>query len=149
MLKNGLKYTLFIGIWAIITSWVFSYTQETMDAYLWSYKNWITTQNTIEKANINWNLTRQAMAKMIVNFSKNILKTAKVKVSDKNACKFDDENSITEDLRESVKEACELWLMWKWVKVFDPKETLSRLMRALLWKAFNCSTRSRNHEQHW
>jgi hypothetical protein len=48
------------------------------------------------------------MAKMIVNFSKNILKTAKVKVNDKNACKFDDENSITEDLRESVKEACEL-----------------------------------------
>ena len=143
MLKNGLKYMLFIGIWAIITSWVFSYTQETMDAYLWSYKNWITTQNTIEKANINWNLTRQAMAKMIVNFSKNILKTAKVKVSDKNACKFDDENSITEDLRESVKEACELWLMWKWVKSFDPKDTLTRwqfwtiLSRALWWDTYD------------
>ncbi|MBR6908577.1 hypothetical protein IKN40_09165 [bacterium] len=48
------------------------------------------------------------MAKMIVNFSKNILKTAQVKNNNSKACKFNDEKEITEDLRDSVREACEL-----------------------------------------
>nr|MBR6099871.1 hypothetical protein [bacterium] len=48
------------------------------------------------------------MAKMIVNFSKNILGTAKTKQSLSNTCKFSDEKKITQDLRDSVKEACEL-----------------------------------------
>ena len=141
--KNWIGYSVSILIWVLFTSVVFSYTQETMDAYLWAFKNWITTQKTIEKANINWNLTRQAMAKMIVNFSKNILKTAQVKTSNSNACKFTDEKDITEDLRDSVKEACELWLMWQWVKIFDPKDTLSRaqfwtiLSRALWWDTYD------------
>ena len=126
MWKKLIGYSTFIGIWVLITSGTFSYTQETMDAYLWAYKNWITTQKTIEKANINWDLTRQAMAKMIVNFSKNILKTAQVKWNSSDKCNFNDEGSITEDLKESVKEACKLWLMWQWVDNFDPKDTLSR-----------------------
>ena len=143
MVKNWIKGIACIGFWVFITPGVFSYTQETMDAYLWAYKNWITTQNTIEKANINWNLTRQAMAKMIVNFSKNILWTAQVKVSNSNKCKFDDEQSITEDLRDSVKEACKIWLMWQSVKIFDPKDTLSKwqfwtiLSRALWWDTYD------------
>ena len=141
--KNWISYSVSILIWVFFTSSVFSYTQETMDAYLWAFKNWITTQKTIEKANINWNLTRQAMAKMIVNFSKNILKTAQVKNNNSKACKFNDEKEITEDLRDSVREACELWLMWQWVKIFDPKDTLSRtqfwtiLSRALWWDTYD------------
>ena len=94
-------------IWVLLAPTAFSYTQETIDAYLWAFQNWITTQSSIKKANVEWEVTRQAMAKMIVNFSKNILGTAQVKQNGTNTCKFSDEKKITQDLRDSVKEACE------------------------------------------
>jgi hypothetical protein len=48
------------------------------------------------------------MAKMIVNFSKNILNKTQIRVNDEADCKFEDEKDITKELVSSVKEACEL-----------------------------------------
>jgi hypothetical protein len=47
------------------------------------------------------------MAKMVVNFTKNILGKSEIVVEDTD-CKFEDEKEITSELRESVKEACQL-----------------------------------------
>ena len=146
MKKSWLSYSVLMWIWVLLAPTAFSYTQETIDAYLWAFQNWITTQSSIKKANVEWEVTRQAMAKMIVNFSKNILGTAQVKQNGTNTCKFSDEKKITQDLRDSVKEACELWLMGQWVKKFDPKGTLSRaqfwtiLSRALWWDTYDWGT---------
>jgi hypothetical protein len=42
-------------------------------AYNWAYKNKITTQSTIEKANMYGKITREEMAKMVSNYATNIL----------------------------------------------------------------------------
>ena len=129
--------------WSFANYSNFSYSQEMMDAYLRAFENWITTQKSIEKANVDWNITRQAMAKMVVNFSKNILKTTQDKKTSSVACKFKDKNSITSDLKTSVEEACKIWLMWQGVEYFDPQKTLSRaqfwtiLSRALWWDTYD------------
>ena len=49
------------------------YSQELQEAYKWAYDNWVTTMDSIEKANMNWKITREEMAKMISNYAKNIL----------------------------------------------------------------------------
>ena len=143
VMKNTRLWYLILGLGLFITSSVFSYSQETMNAYLRAFQNGITTQNSIDKANVEWWLTRQAMAKMIVNFSKNILNKTQIRVNDEADCKFEDEKDITKELVSSVKEACELWLMGQWVKKFEPKETLSKaqfwtiLSRVLWWDTYD------------
>jgi hypothetical protein len=54
-------------------SCTFAYTQEQKEAYQWAYKYGITTQPTIEDAKMNSPLTRQAFAKMVVNYLENIV----------------------------------------------------------------------------
>jgi len=45
------------------------YIQEYNAAYTWAFNNWITTQPTIGKANMNWEVTRIELAKMISNYA--------------------------------------------------------------------------------
>ena len=47
-------------------------TTEFEQAYKFAYENWITTMDTIEKADMEWPLTRIAMAKMLSNYAINI-----------------------------------------------------------------------------
>jgi len=54
-------------------SFTFAYTQEQIEAYQWAYMYGITTQPTIEQAKLDSNLTRQAFAKMVVNYLENIV----------------------------------------------------------------------------
>ena len=49
------------------------YSTEFQEAYEFAYKKWITTMPTIERANMNWKLTRIAMAKMLSQYAINIL----------------------------------------------------------------------------
>jgi len=114
------------------------YTQEQIEAYNWAYQNWITTQSTIEAANLEWNITRQAMAKMISIFAKEFLwKTPDISKS----CAFIDSN-ITPDLVQYVTESCQLGLMGQWVSSFRPTDPISRaefwtiLSRALWWNTY-------------
>lgn len=112
-----------------------TYTQELRDAYNWAYSNGITTQSSIDNANMKGKITREEMAKMISNYAVNILwKTPDTTKS----CYFIDSN-INPDLVEYVTESCQLWLMGQWVASFRPKDSVTRaefwtvLSRALWW----------------
>ena len=126
-----LSWILFVSTFCI---WG-EYSSELQQAYNWAYENKITTMSSIERANMNWNITREEMAKMISNYAINILwrtpDTTKT-------CLFLDSN-INPDLVESVTKSCQLWLMGQWVASFRPKDNVSRaefwtvLSRALWW----------------
>ena len=111
------------------------YSSELQQAYKWAYGNKITTMDSIDKANMKWNISREEMAKMISNFATNILwKTPDTT----KPCLFIDSN-INPDLVESVTKSCQLWLMGQWVTSFRPKDSVTRaefwtvLSRALWW----------------
>ena len=129
-------YSTFI-IWIILIWFCFweSYSSELQQAYNWAYQNKITTQDSIEKANMKWNITREEMAKMITNYAINILwKTPDTT----KPCYFIDSN-INPDLVEFVTKSCQLWLMGQWVTSFRPKDNVTRaefwttLSRVLRW----------------
>ena len=117
------------------------YAQEYNAAYTWAYNNWITTMSTIDKANMNWEITRIALAKMVSNYAMNNLKK-KWDMSKK--CVFTD---VTSDLDKQydnwVTNACQLWLMWQWITRFRPydKVTVAEfwtiLSRLLYWDKYN------------
>ena len=111
------------------------YSTELKQAYNWAYQNNITTQSPIEKANMQWQITREEMAKMISNYATEILwKTPDTTQS----CLFLDSN-INPDLVEFVTKSCQLWLMGQWITSFKPKDFVTRaefwtvLSRALWW----------------
>ena len=130
--------------WIFVLTWIFgfmttsSYSDELINAYYWAYENWITTQPTIEKANMKWKITRAEMAKMISNYAKNIL--GKVPDTSK-SCSFLDSN-LAPNLVESITESCQLWLMWQWVQYFRPNDKITRaefsalLSRLLYWNKY-------------
>ena len=135
-------------IWGIsitvlsIISCTFAYTQEQREAYEWAYKYKITTQPTIEAANLNWNITRQAFAKMIVNYLENAVW---VRQNTSNSCYFPDENKITNNLKPYTKKTCSYNIMWSNWSNFNPKDTLTKahlwtvLSRILWWDKHNSS----------
>ena len=108
-------------------SYTFAYTHEQYSAYQWAYMNGITTQPTIEAANLNWNITRQAFAKMIVNYLENVIW---VNLDTLNTCYFPDENEITNDLKFYARKTCAYNIMWSNWTAFRPKNSVSR---AQLW----------------
>ena len=116
-------------------------SQEQKEAYERAYSKWITTQP-FEKANLNWYITRQQLAKMLVRFYE-ARRWEIVYVSDPNACPFTDKASITEDLKPYVHAACELWYMGVWIKKFNPTWKVTRaqfgttLSRVMFWWHFD------------
>ena len=131
------NFSIFIVLGLSISSYCIwtEFSSELQQAYNWAYENKITTMSSIEKANMNWNITREEMAKMISNFAINILwKTPDTTKT----CLFIDSN-INPDLVESVTKSCQLWLMGQWVTSFRPKDSVTRaefwtvLSRALRW----------------
>ena len=145
------KFSIIILSWILLTStfciWA-EYSSELQEAYKWAYENKITTMNSIEKANMKWNITREEMAKMISNYATNLLwKTLDTTKS----CLFIDSN-INPDLVSYVVESCQLWLMGQWVTSFRPKDFVTRaefwtvLSRVLWWDEYEgWSTYYENH----
>ena len=91
------------------TQWQ-AYSDEFKKAYEFVFKNWITTMDTIEKANMNKPLTRIAMAKMLSYYAINILwkKPANIVVP-----KFSDvTDKMDEEYDNWVTLAYQLWIMW-------------------------------------
>ena len=134
-MKKSLSIIL---LWTLIIScfclWE-NYDFELHQAYEWAHQNEITTKDTIETANMKWNITREELAKMISNYAINILwKTPDTTKT----CLFPDSN-INPNLVEYVTKSCQLWLMWQWVTSFRPKDSVTRaefwtvLSRALRW----------------
>lgn len=118
----------------ILENW---YTREMNNAYNFAYENWITTMRDIAKANMNWNLSRIAMAKMLSQYAINILNK---KNDTTKTCNFTD---VTSNLDASynnwVTLACQLWIMWVNIQKFRPNDTVTRaefataLSRLLYW----------------
>ena len=132
------NFSIIILAWILLIStfciWA-EYSSELQQAYKWAYENKITTMDSIEKANMKWNITREEMAKMISNYTINILwKTPDTTKT----CLFIDSN-INPDLIESVTMSCQLWLMGQWITSFKPKDSVTRaefwtvLSRSLRW----------------
>lgn len=112
--------------WSIIWS---PYSKELNDAYLYAYEIWITDMPTIQKANMEWNLLREHMAKMMVNYSVKVLKKT---INTWLVCNFNDTKNETAEMQMYIKLSCQLWLMW-WEsdgktikKSFNPKDIISR-----------------------
>ena len=136
-------FSILWGISAIVLSAIsctFAYTQEQIDAYQWAYKYGITTQPNIEAAKLNWNVTRQAFAKMVVNYLENVVW---VKQTTSNSCKFTDESKITNDLRPYTRKTCAYDIMGSNWSDFRPMNPLTRaqlwtvLSRILRWDEYN------------
>ena len=113
------------------------YSYEMQQAYNWAYENQITTMNSIWRANMNWNLTRAELAKMISNFTTEVLWK---EIDSNKKCNF---NDISEELDSKyfywITHACQLWLMWQGINNFRPNDWVTRaefwtiLSRALWW----------------
>ena len=118
---------------AIFLVWGFSlssnYPLEQQDAYNYAYSQKITTVSSMEKASMNGELTRIAMAKMISNFAINVLWLQPNTSID---CSFSDvPSSLDEQYNYWVTQACQLWLMWIWndwnkTEKFDPNTVVTR-----------------------
>ena len=76
-----------------------SYSDELQGAYDYAYGKGITTQASIDSANMYGQLTRSNMAKMIANYTKEVLgktpDTTKV-------CNFSDVSSVSAELQASI-----------------------------------------------
>ncbi len=104
-----------------------AFTQEYNDAYNFAFSKWLTTMPTIAKANMKWNLTRIAMAKMIVNYAMNVLsRTLDTTI----ACAFTDMSKQSAEMKDYAIKACQLGIMGKGVTKFNPNALVTR---AQLW----------------
>jgi len=87
-----------------------TYTQEFQEAYEFAKEKWITTMPTINDANMNWKLTRIAMAKMLSYYAINVLWQKPDEIRNN---KF---NDITDKLDaqydSGITLAYQLWIMW-------------------------------------
>ena len=117
------------------------YTQEEKSAYTWAFNKWITTMSTIDKADMNWEITRIALAKMISNYA---IKSLKKKWDVSKKCVFTDVSSDLDKQYDNwVTNACQLWLMWQWISKFRPYDKVTRaefwtiLSRLLYWTRYD------------
>ena len=119
------------------------YTQEFIDAYTFAYRNWITTQSPITNADMDWNLTRIAMAKMLSKFSINVVW---MKPDETRINKFNDvSDELDEQYDNWVTLAYQLGIMWINMpnNEFRPFDLVTRwefataLSRILWWDKYN------------
>ena len=110
---------------------------ELNQAYDYAYKYWITTMDSIDKANMQWWLNRISMAKMLSQYAINVLwsKPANIAVPE-----FSDvEESLDNQYNYWVSLSYQLGIMWIGVKDFRPYDTVTRaefataLSRMLYW----------------
>jgi uncharacterized repeat protein (TIGR02543 family) len=86
------------------------YPNEFLQAYKFAYKHGITTMQAIEEADMEWTLTRIAMAKMLSFYAINILW---MKPDKNRQIKFDDvPDELDAQYDNWVTLAYQLWIMW-------------------------------------
>lgn len=137
-MKNS-KILLWILWITLLFSVSFAYTTEEIDAYNYAFENGITTMSPIEKANMWWNLTRIAMAKMLSNYAINILWLTPD--TSKNCYFSDISSSLDYQYDNWVTNACQLGLMWVWIAQFNPYWLVTR---AEFWTVLSRALNSDN-----
>ena len=132
--NNSSDYSVFRPNYSIYNP---NYSDEMNEAYQYAYKYWITTMNQIEKAKMNSPLTRIAMAKMLSKYATSVL-WKKPDIS--KTCSFNDVTLALDSQYDNwVTTACQLWIMWIWIKNFKPNGLVTRaefataLSRLLYW----------------
>lgn len=97
---------------------------EMEDAYGFAYRNKITTQTSYAKANMNWTLTRAAMAKMLSYYAINLLWQRP------DTSRQIDFNDVSESLDKQynywISLAYQLWIMWINMERFRPYDLVTR-----------------------
>ena len=110
------------------------YSEEFQQAYKFAYENWITSKPTIQEAEIDWKITRIAMAKMLSQYAINVLW---MKPDGTRVKKFNDvSNKLNTDYGNSVTLAYQLWIMW----INMPKNRFrpyDEVTRAEFWTALS------------
>lgn len=120
-----------------------TYTSELQSAYSYAHDLGITTQSTIDTANMYGSLIRSHMAKMMVNYAESILGKTPDPSKD---CVFNDVADQSEELKLYITEACQLGLMGVDIIAFNPNDIVTRaqfgtvLSRALYDDAYNGGT---------
>ena len=101
------------------------YSKEFNDAYQFAYKNGITTMPSIEEADMEWTLTRIAMAKMLSQYAINVL--GKTPDTTKVVPAFPDVTAqMDADYNNGVTLAYQLWIMWIGIDKFRPDDLVTR-----------------------
>lgn len=99
-----------------------TYGEELLQAYKYAYSLGITTIDNIDNAKMYSNLTRAQAAKMLSQFSMQVL--GKTPDLSKN-CEYPDVHGQG-DLTERMKTSCQLGLMGVGVPTFNPNATMTR-----------------------
>ena len=117
---------------------------EILSAYVWAYNHSITTVKSYEESNPDWYVIRWHMAKMIVNYSVNVLWRSIPKEIPSRCSRIDAPSEWESDeIKDYAKKSCALWLMWINTSVFMPNKIVSRaefwtvLSRILWWDKYN------------
>lgn len=120
-----------------------NYSDELQGAYDYAYGMGVTTQDSIDNANMYGSLIRSHMAKMMVNYAKEVKSlTADTSL----ACEFTDIANQSDELRGYIKEACQMGLMGQGITAFNPNGIVTRaqfgtvLSRVLYGDAYNVDT---------
>ncbi len=116
-----------------------NYSEEFKNAYNFAYENKITTMDNLDEADMEWWLTRIAMAKMLSQYAINVLGK---KPANKIVPNFPDINEkLNEEYNWAVDLAYQLWIMWINIDEFRPFDFITRwefgtaLSRVLFWLA--------------
>ena len=100
-----------------------SYSTELQGAYNYAYGIGVTTQSSIDTANIYGSLIRSNMAKMMVNYAKEV---KGLTADTSKTCTFTDVANQTEEMQGYIKDACQMGLMGVGITAFNPNGTVTR-----------------------
>lgn len=116
------------------------YSDELNTAYLYAYRRSITTIPYINSASLMGVLTREQLAKIIVNFAMKVMEREPDTTKD---CYFNDLVGVTTEMKTYIKVACQLDLMGVGIDKFYPKNRVTRaefgtiLSRSLRGSTYN------------
>lgn len=137
--------------WSVLANCDFSnsnYEQEWKEAYFWACNEWIISEWNINIANLNKELSRLEMAKMLNIFAMRLMWKEE---NPSNNCKWYSDLNQSEHL--IANKSCYLWIMWIGINKFRPKDSVSRaefgtvLSRILYWDTYNV-TNWKYYEKH-
>ncbi|MEI6426281.1 MAG: hypothetical protein WCO66_02905 [Candidatus Absconditabacteria bacterium] len=102
---------------------VSKFSQEMNQAYIFAYTKKITTKINIETADMEGDLIREHLAKMISNYAINVLGK---KPDPKAVCEFSDISNESNELQGYMQLSCQLGLMGRGIEEFDPRGNVTR-----------------------